>query len=54
MCEFIRKHTTNLGKAKFYLRDSAYWIEIDKDICLVVLNEVSKLIHLRKLNVTIE
>jgi hypothetical protein len=53
MCEFIRRHTANLGKARFYLKNNAYWVEIDKSICQVVLNEVSRLLTVRKMAITL-
>jgi hypothetical protein len=49
MEHFIRKHTTNMGKAKFYLQDRSYWIELDEDVCGVVIDEVERLIKNKNL-----
>jgi len=40
---FIRKHTANMGKARFYLKDHFYWVELDEDVCEVVMKEVNRL-----------
>jgi hypothetical protein len=40
---FIRKHTANMGKARFYLKDRFYWLELDEDVCRMVMDEIARL-----------
>lgn len=32
-----------MGKAKFYLHDRSYWLELEDDVCDVVMAEIDRL-----------
>lgn len=40
---YVRKHTANAGRARFYLRERAYWLELEEGVCAMVLREVDRL-----------
>ena len=33
-----------MGKARFYLHENFYWIELDEDVCDMVFNEVDRIL----------
>ena len=45
MESYIRKNTLNMGKARFYLHENFYWIELDEDVCDMVFKEVERILR---------